>query len=411
MEKINSTTYKKEVKNNPKDRIEVIVGDDKQLDFKPQVKIQRWDNEVNFSIRAEEKPNATVEQKKGVIKYITTDYEVHQYEKPEVSEDGGFEFEWVLNKKPESNILKATIQTKGLDFFYQPEPTQEEINDGLLRPDNVIGSYAVYHKTKKDNIVGDMEYKTGKFCHIYRPKAIDKNGVETWCELNINEEAGELTVTVPQEFLDNAVYPIIVDPTFGYTTLGASRLAIGGEDPDISEVYAIQRGKNTIVFTVDGTLDSLTAGLSADASSQVTDFYIAMYREDSGGSGTHELVVGIERVDLAVTTSNAWYTFNAASESIIADTYIASSVGNGSKVSTDVAVYIALDTVSSGKLYQESATGSSSYSTRKSENPWVQSSFSTSTANHFSIYATYTVPSSFTSSPMMFMMAQSGGLM
>lgn len=218
-----NNTFKREVKANPKDRIEVEVGDSKQPDFKPQFKVMRWSNEVNFSMRAQEHPQATVETDGEIIKYITPEYEVHQYEKPEVAEDGGFEFEWVLPSKPSNNILQATIQTKGLDFFKQLPLTQEEIDEGADRPDNVINSYAVYHKTKGGmNRADGMEYKTGKALHIYRLKATDANGNETWCDQNIDVENELFEAIVPQEFLEAAVYPVVVDPTFGYTSIGAS---------------------------------------------------------------------------------------------------------------------------------------------------------------------------------------------
>jgi len=252
-----STTIIREVKSNPKDRIEIEIGDSKQPDFKPQFKVSRWDNEVNFSMRAEEKIGATMEESNGVIKYITPEYEVHQYEKPEASEDGGFEFEWILKSPPLSNILTATIQTKGLDFFYQPELTAEEIADGNERPDNVIGSYAVYHSTKRDNIVGGVEYKTGKAFHIYRPHAVDADGVKVWCDLNIDTENQLLTVSVPQDYLDNAVYPILVDPTFGYATIGAT---YNGDVSSGSDSYA--RG---MLFgsALAGTLTEIHAALRA----------------------------------------------------------------------------------------------------------------------------------------------------
>jgi len=40
-----NNTYSKVAKDNPKDRIAIEIGDSKQSDFYPQVKIQRWDNE------------------------------------------------------------------------------------------------------------------------------------------------------------------------------------------------------------------------------------------------------------------------------------------------------------------------------------------------------------------------------
>ena len=231
---LSANTLSKTVKDNLADRIEVEIGDSKQRDFKPQFKIKRWDNEVNFSMRAQEEAGATMVEEDGKVKYKGRDIEVHQYEKPDAGEDGGYEFEWVLKKKPKSNVLRTTIQHKGLDFFYQPEINDAEAQAEMfkgdtrtlteikreMRPENVVGSYAVYHSTKRDNIVGGMEYKTGKAFHIYRPHAVDAKGVQVWCELDITE--GELTVTVPEDFLNKASYPVVVDPTFGYTSLGSS---------------------------------------------------------------------------------------------------------------------------------------------------------------------------------------------
>ena len=263
-------TYKRDVKADPADRIQVEIGDSKQDDFKPQVKIMRWDNEVNFSIRASEVATANIETRDEKVRYIAADYEVHMYEKPEAGEDGGFEFEWILPTKPKSNVLTATIQTKGLNFFYQP-PLTDEIKPGrgetvtetqhldsqgnvlAERPENVVGSYAAYHKSKRNNRVGGKEYKTGKAFHIYRPHVTDAEGNETWAELNIT--GNDLTVTVPQGFLDKAVYPVIVDPTFGYTTIGASTrdsrsILHGssfslGEKGDVSKITAYWNNRNT----------------------------------------------------------------------------------------------------------------------------------------------------------------------
>lgn len=223
-------TYSRDVNGNPKDKIQIEIGDSKQPDFKPQAKIMRWDNEVNFSLRAEEHPEAVIETIDNIIKYKTPEYEVHQYElnPGDIGEDGGLEFEWVLHKKPSSNVLSATIQSKGLNFYYQPALTQEEIDQGSKRPENVVGSYAVYHQTKGGmNDAAGMDYKTGKAFHIYRPKVTDAAGKEIWGELHIDQEAGILTVTIDQKFLDEALYPVIVDPTFGYTSIGVTTTSAG----------------------------------------------------------------------------------------------------------------------------------------------------------------------------------------
>lgn len=244
---VKDNTLLAEVKSAPEDRIEIEIGDSKEPDkFLPQVKMMRWDNEVNLSIRAVVDENAEVEIKDGVVKHISANYEVHQYEKPDVSEDGGYEFEWVLKEKPKSNVLEATIQTKGLDFFYQPELTQAEKDEGAERPENVIGSYAVYHSTKSNYKIGDKNYKAGKAFHIYRPKIIDAKGDWTWGEMNIDN--GILSVTIPEKWLDSAVYPVVVDPTFGYTSTGGS----SNETRKNALVGSIFAG-------VDGTVEKITA--------------------------------------------------------------------------------------------------------------------------------------------------------
>lgn len=387
MDRLNETTYNKEVKSNPSDRIVVEIGDSLQPDFKPQVKIKRWDNEVNFSMRAEEHPEAIVEEVDGVIKYITPKYEVHQYEKPEAGEDGGFEFEWVLNEIPESNVLTTTIQSKGLDFFYQPALTQEEIDSGSSRPENVIGSYAVYHSTKRDNKVGGMEYKTGKAFHIYRPEAVDANGVRTWCELNI--ENGTLTVTVPQEFLDNAMYPVIVDPTFGYTSAGATETVAGSD---------------TIRCRI-GTIGALGGEVSK----------ITISAKDSGGAG---LVKGV--VLTTPSTSEAVLTNGVTLEHTITSTtqvWFDMNYSTGPTVSafTDYLAGVTFGVNATTSYYRDSGgvDGDSRWDNfmYPYSDPASQTGGLNTTTNIYSIYATYTESSSsFTPSPMMHMMAQSGGL-
>ncbi|MGD9381502.1 MAG: hypothetical protein PVI03_03580, partial [Candidatus Thorarchaeota archaeon] len=209
---------------------EVEIGDRKQDDFYPQVKIKRWDNECNFSARLKtEHKNPQVVEEDGKIKWKNDDVEAHFYELDvdgDQLEEGGLEFEVVFHKKPKSNIVEFSIQTKELDFFYQAPLTPEELVDGRRkRPANVDGSYAVYHKTKRDN-----RYKTGKAFHIYRPHVVDSRGNETWADLAVDLPTETLTIIIPQDFLDHAKYPVYVDPTLGYSSIGATtRLVDTGE--------------------------------------------------------------------------------------------------------------------------------------------------------------------------------------
>lgn len=135
-------------------------------------------------------------------------------------QEDGYEFEIVLGEKPASNVVPLSVTTKNLQFSYQPELTPEEAKTSY-RPPYVVGSYAAYHISKRDN-----EYQTGKAFHIYRPWVTDANGQKVWCDFDQYwDGSGDLNITIPQDFLDNAVYPIKIDPTFGYTTMGASTVS------------------------------------------------------------------------------------------------------------------------------------------------------------------------------------------
>lgn len=200
--------------------------------FEPNLNLSRW-NEVGFEL----KPNLGIGIKglsleNGKIRYETSsvDYEMYDYE-------NGYKYVWYLKQKPDTNVVSFQISSQGLDFFYQPpldeeypeskncSPTECDTNgDGELdsfRPENVVGSYAVYHKTKSgNNTESEKNYKTGKAFHIYRPHLIDAEGKEAWGKLHI--ENGVYSVEIPQEFLDKAVFPIKSNDTFGYESVGGS---------------------------------------------------------------------------------------------------------------------------------------------------------------------------------------------
>lgn len=194
----------------------VVVGDDGSNNFEPVVTLSKLDDsaylKVNYPINSDQ-----VVTTENTITWKGKDQDLY-FKQPTPD---SFEFDITLRKKPVSNVFEYNIDTQNLDFFYQPELTEEEKKEGHIRAENIIGSYAVYYK-EKTGLKKENNYKTGKAFHIYRPKIIDSVGNWIWGELLVDTQNNKLLVKVPEEFLETGAYPIIIDPTFGYTSQGAS---------------------------------------------------------------------------------------------------------------------------------------------------------------------------------------------
>jgi hypothetical protein len=125
-----------------------------------------------------------------------------------IHSDTSFEYDCILNKEPESNVISLLMEgAEGFDFFRQPD----FVSDPFLK-----GSYAVY---KKEALLGEG---TGKLCHIHRPEIVDARGRRCWGELAVI--GNELRITIPKNWLSEAAYPVIVDPIIGTTTVGRQYL-------------------------------------------------------------------------------------------------------------------------------------------------------------------------------------------
>ena len=209
----------------------------------PFFNLNKWDGEATLNMNlipvGAELTECELEMESNKLKWKVkweingeeSEYEI-EIEPTNQGEYGGLEF-WLNLMNNKINTFSFPVESANLSFYYQPA-LNEELNlseydfvnethavlDGSVvmhRPENIVGSYAVYHSSKTNN-----KYKAGKAFHIYRPKIIDSNGWEIWGELDISD--GYMTITIPQEFLDGAVYPVNVDPTFGETEIGTTSL-------------------------------------------------------------------------------------------------------------------------------------------------------------------------------------------
>jgi len=119
--------------------------------------------------------------------------------------DTAFEYDCILKREPDSNVIRLRIEgAEHFDFFRQPDFVKEPF---------LQGSYAVY---KKQTLMGEG---TGKLCHIHRPEIIDARGRRCWGSLAV--VGNELQITIPEQWLSEAAYPVVVDPVIGSAAVGS----------------------------------------------------------------------------------------------------------------------------------------------------------------------------------------------
>lgn len=270
----------------------------------------------------------------------------------EEDEEGAFEFDIVLKEIPTSNVIEFTVNTKNLVFHKQEALTPEDKFNGARRPANVVGSYAVYHDSKKGN-----EYQTGKISHIYRPRIFDANNNWVWGDLNVNTDTGILSITIPQDFLTTASYPVIVDPTFGYTTIGASSQ---------NSLSALEH-YGSFGTIADGTVTKMTSAFKKASAGNMLCYHSISTSTTTPGN------VGSTSKTNSLTTSFAWYDSNTVSWAITAGTtyYVTSTPDYGGPYD---AASIAFDT--------SSGTNGGKYNTA---DVWTAEN-----TRNYSVYATYT---------------------
>lgn len=238
--------------------------------------------------------------------------------------DGGLEWEICLDSQPPSNRFSFQIRAEELLFCYQGKLTPEEVAEGAIRPDSVIGSYAAYHATRRHDwsIVRGKDtvreqYGTGKAFHIYRPKAHDANGRMVWCDLQMDTA---LTITVPHDFLQTADYPVTIDPTFGYASAGGTQTVPGTAKANINDAHTHVAGSGETItsFTVYASSGSGTQSLG-----------LAAYTMDNGSPK-----LPVTRLAAAATVSltggtPTWYTTSTVSQSLASGTGYCVALGDG----------------------------------------------------------------------------------
>ena len=174
-----------------------------------------------------------------------------------ILDDCAFEYDCILEKEPEKNVITLFLEgAEKYDFFRQPD----FVPDPFLK-----GSYAVY---KKDTLIGEG---TGKLCHIHRPEIIDALGRRCWGDLSVI--GNRLFITIPESWLTEAKYPVVVDPTIGTTTVGSQYEWIPEDDELRTLAFEGELPVNR--FLVPETIDGICTAY----------FYVNEDDGEAGGRG------------------------------------------------------------------------------------------------------------------------------
>ena len=209
---------------NTKDAV-IKIGGSMPDKFVPNINASKWGDECWLNINHPD--SVTSESEEFIADKVSLKIGNNTH-RCYALENGDLEYEIEYESRPAYDIETFDLSfPDGLIFAKQLTLEEEWERDNvgqtledylavMNRPDNVINSYAVYWKEVNN------QYKTGKFCHIYRAELIDANGNRSWCDMDINPSTKKMRVIMDGAWLDNAVYPVILDPVLGYDTYGGS---------------------------------------------------------------------------------------------------------------------------------------------------------------------------------------------
>ncbi len=353
----------------------------------PKVTLHKWNGEDSLGVLYSKiKPGAKT-SRQILTKIAKYDVSKDESVVMEPTDDGeGFNIDINLNSKPTSNVFTYQFENwVDKEFVYQPplnagttSPLCTETDcNGSYRPVNVVGSYAVYSLAHYGHESNGTNYETGKMLHIYRPLVSDASGSSTWATLSY--DAGVLSVIVPQAFLDSAVYPVLVDPTFGFITIGATWLVSG--NIFCQHLGDISINLSQAVMPQAGTVNYLSLYQAMNNTLYGTENFKPLIYSDNSNYPDSLVATGSPIV-LPNTTTFGW-RYAPISKQLNAGTYwiggVCDSSGSDPRVPYDT-----------GGLSLADDYITDSYSSPNTPYP----SSRTTTSTKFSMYISYTATSS-----------------
>jgi hypothetical protein len=201
---------------------DITIGGDSDLNkFIPNINIFKW--------ASEKKPQGefflninTVGVQKGDVKSFKNGKVVfeksgiqHRYY-PTNERQSKLEYEMIFASYadvPSSlEIWFDLLHSDGFRFGYQ---NIEDFIPGSVFDSNVPGSIAIYGPKYNG------KYRAGKFGHFYMPRLKDAVGRQIFAK-KFEIENRRMLIVLPDIWMKNAVYPVILDPLVGTSAIGAS---------------------------------------------------------------------------------------------------------------------------------------------------------------------------------------------
>jgi hypothetical protein len=166
------------------------------------------------------------------------------------------------------------------------------------------------------------EYGTGKAFHIYRPSVWDAAGDTEWGFIQIDTTLGSMTIGVDSTWMANAVYPVIIDPSIGNTTIGASRSTLVDYRHEV--LWATTHSPSA-----DGTIDSARIHSGVFATDEADNYAMVTLWERTGSTvDSTAFVASSDSIDVQDgTTDPHWVNLAMTGSVSSTKTYIVSIAG------------------------------------------------------------------------------------
>ena len=175
---------------------------------KPEIKIEKWDSYFKMS-REEKTYTPFINNDKFVFDGIDESVLIY------FLKNDALEYEIILKKKPETNTVNLSVETKNLTLrlIKIEDIIQKRTTELLLSDQNISNITTTFNNDLLGSIVVESKNKNSEFI-IFRPKIYDADNKSVYGEYRLQNNT--LLIVIPQEFLDNATYPIRIDPAISY---------------------------------------------------------------------------------------------------------------------------------------------------------------------------------------------------